>query len=155
MIRKTLLVIGVAALVAAAFSFFTVRWLARHAATTPVVGVPSLHDLDWLQRELALTAEQRAALATASTRFSETFNGLCIKHCDARLELGNELAKPTPDAARCRSWVDKMNLAQAAAERATLEHILEVRAELTDQQARQYGRLVCDQVCSMNPSSVN
>lgn len=152
--KKALWMMMVTVLVATAVSFAASRWLVTRTAADRVT-IPTLHDLAWLERELDLTADQVAALEPEAAGLSRRFDELCAAHCEARIELGRELAKPAPDIERCRRSVEAMNRAQAAAERATLEHILEVRAELTDQQARQYGRLVCDQVCSMNPSSVN
>jgi hypothetical protein len=42
-----------------------------------------------------------------------------------------------------------MNAVQAASERATLEHILQVRALLDKPQAQRYSALIRDQVCNM------
>ncbi len=42
-----------------------------------------------------------------------------------------------------------MNAVQADAERATLEHILKVRALLNEEQAQRYSALVRNQVCNM------
>ena len=44
---------------------------------------------------------------------------------------------------------EKMNAAQAEAERATLQHILKVRSLLTDKQARRYAAIIHNQVCNM------
>ncbi|NQU12415.1 periplasmic heavy metal sensor [bacterium] len=145
--KKTLLVVAVAALIATAFSFATARWFASRQAG-PAAG-PTLHDVAWLQRELQLSATQTRELERFQQEYQARFATLCAAHCDARFVLGNELGRPQPDAARCRDHVAKMNAAQAAAEQATLEHILKVRAVLTDAQAQRYGQLVGDQVCSM------
>ncbi len=147
--RNTLLGIAVAALVATAFSFAAARWLASRPDTEPPL--PTFHDIAWLDKELQLTSSQLAELEQHAAGFSKSFNALCAKHCDARMELGNELAKAAPDVERCRRWVDEMNEAQAEAERETLGHILMVRSVLTEEQAERYGQLVREQVCSMIP----
>ncbi len=138
-----------AVLGATVISFGAARWLSLRSSVP--ASVPTLYDIDWLQRELNLSGDQRRQLSAAATGFSDRFDVFCAAHCEARIELGQELAKPAPDIERCRRSVEAMNRAQADAERVTLEHILNVRSVLTKQQAERYGRLVCDQVCSMLP----
>ncbi len=148
--KKALWMMMVTVLVATAVSFAASRWLVTRTAADRVA-IPTLHDLAWLERELGLTADQVAALEPEAAGLSRRFDELCAAHCDARIELGTELARPAPAAGRCREWLEKMNAAQAESERLMLDHILKVRAVLTEAQAQRYGRLVCDQVCSMVP----
>jgi Spy/CpxP family protein refolding chaperone len=113
--------------------------------------MPMLHDMAWLKQNLKLTPVQVGEIQKFEAEFQKQFNEMCAAHCDARLALGDELAKPQPDPAKAQSCVERMNKAQASAENATLEHILKVRTVLTDEQARRYGQLVREQVCSVIP----
>lgn len=150
--KTTLLAIAVAALVATGLSFGTARWFAGRQKAHPAM--PTVNDVEWLKRELRLNDSQVGELKKYEAEFQQKFNALCTAHCDARLALGNELAKSSPDPQQARVCVDRMNTAQGEVERATLEHILKVRAVLTEEQAQRYGKLVRDQVCSMLPAGM-
>ena len=65
--------------------------------------------------------------------------------------LSEELAKPQVDLARANACVDRMAAAQSESERATLDHILRVRAVLTPDQQQRYAALVSQQVCAGVP----
>lgn len=147
--KKTLIAVAIAALVATAFSFGTAHWIAcRHRAP---MAAPTFQDVAWLKRELRLTDSQVNDLEKYQAAFQQKFNALCTAHCDARLALGNELAHLQPDPEKARACVERMNTAQADTERLTLDHILKIRTVLTNEQAQQYGKMVRDQVCSMMP----
>lgn len=147
--KRLLLTVAVAALVATAFSFGTARWFASHQSRAATM--PTLHDMAWLKQNLNLTPVQIGTIDKFESDFQKKFAQMCAAHCDARLALGDELAKPKPEPAKAQACVERMNKAQADAEHATLEHILKVRTVLTDEQARRYGQLVREQVCSVVP----
>ncbi len=145
--RRTLLLVAVVTVLAAGVSFSVSRWVVgRRPSPLPVMRV---EDAAWLKRELNLTETQVAAVEQSAREFQTNIDRFCVTHCAARFALGDELAKPAVDAAKARACVEKMNAAQAEAEYATLEHILKIRALLTDEQARQYSTLIHEQVCSM------
>src|SRR2546426_172547 len=152
--KKTLLMIAVMTVAATALSFGVARWVAARYQPPPTVG--NLHDPAWLKRTLSLSDDQARAVEQLEAVFRKELNTACATHCAARMALGDELAKPKPDAEKCHGCVEKMNAVQADSERATLEHILKVRAHilkvralLDEQQAQRYSALVHDQVCSM------
>ena len=146
--KRLYLTVAIAALVASALSFGMARWFASRRSQP---ALPTLHDVAWLKRDLTLTDAQTRAVTALETGFQKQFDQLCAAHCAARFELGVELAKANPDLPRAKACVERMNKAQADAEHATLEHILKVRAVLSNDQARRYGQLVRDQVCSVLP----
>jgi Spy/CpxP family protein refolding chaperone len=150
--KTTLLAIAVAAVVATVLSFGAARWFAGMHKAPPAI--PTVNDVEWLKRELSLNESQVGELRKYEAGFQEKFNALCLAHCDARLALGDELAKSPPNPTTARACVDRMNTAQGEVERVTLEHILKVRSVLTDEQAQRYGKLVRDQVCSMLPAGM-
>ena len=144
--KRLLILIAGVAVFAAGVSFGVARWMTARA---PRPTASDLHNLTWLKRELHLTEAQAREIENLERAFRGRLNAACTAHCDARMALGDELAKAKPDLERCHDWVEKMNAVQAESERATLEQILRVRALLTDQQAQRYSALIRDQVCNM------
>ena len=144
---KKLILMVVGLIVATtALSFAVARWAAiRCQPTAP----SSIHDTAWLSRQLNLSDAQTSEVKKAEKEFQATLNSFCATHCSARMALGDELAKPSPDPEKARGYVEKMNAVQADAERATLSHILKVRALLNQEQAQRYSAMIRDQVCSM------
>jgi Spy/CpxP family protein refolding chaperone len=145
--KRTLLGLSLLTVLAAALAFPVARWMTQrhgHAAG-------SLHDSEWLGQMLGLTRAQAAELKTIEGGFRDTIESTCASHCRARFELAEELAKPQVDRAHAAACVDRMCAAQAESERATLEHILKVRAVLTPEQQQRYARLINEQMCSACP----
>lgn len=144
--KRVLLLIAVMTVLAAGISFAVARWVtARCNAPT----VTQLHNAAWLKRELNLTDAQSGEVEKVSDKFQTELDRLCAEHCAARFALGDELTKPQPDVEKCRTFVEKMNAAQADSERMTLAHILSVRTLLNDEQARRYSQIIRDRVCNM------
>lgn len=146
--KKLLLALAIVSVVGTVSSFSAARWLAwRQRQMTPA----NIHDVGWLTRELQLSGPQRREVEKCESEFRGRLNALCTTHCAARYALGEELARPKPDVEKARANVERMNALQADAERLTFEHIMKVRAVLTDEQAQQYGALIHHQVCSVLP----
>ena len=145
--KKTLLMIAVLTVAATALSFGVARWVAARYQPSPTA--TNLHDPAWLKRALNLSDEQAREVEKLEAVFRRELGAACVTHCAARMALGDELAKAQPDVEKCHGSVEKMNSVQADAERATLAHILKVRALLDEQQARRYSTLIHDQVCNM------
>jgi len=142
--KKTWGLVALIAVVAAGVSFAVARWAARQPVTAT-----QLHDAAWLKRELALTGPQAGEIGKLETELRKQLAAICQTHCEARFALGDELMKSGVDTGKCAACVERMNAAQADAERATLAHILKVRALLTDKQAQRYAQIIHDQVCTM------
>jgi Spy/CpxP family protein refolding chaperone len=144
--RKTVLTIAALVVAMTALSFAVARWTAMHCQPAAPV---NLHDPAWLKRQLNLSEAQAAQVEAAEKDFQKSLDAFCAAHCAARMALGDELARPAPDPDKARAAVEKMNAVQADSERATLAHILKVRALLDPQQAQLYSAMVHDQVCTM------
>ena len=142
---KRALVLAAVVILATGLSFALSHWMTARQPVTATM----LHDPGWLKRELNLTDKQAREVEKVEKGFREQLNAACIRHCDARMALGDELAKAEPDVAKCREFVEKMNGVQAECERATLDHILKVRALLDEKQAQEYSALIREQVCNM------
>jgi Spy/CpxP family protein refolding chaperone len=149
--KKTLTALGILTLLVTAVSFSVARWSVHCAMSQPAV---NLNDAAWLKHALNLTDAQAPDVEKAETEFRTQLNSFCAAHCSARMALGDELAKSSPDPAKCGNFIEKMNAMQADAERVTLAHILKVRALLNEQQAQRYATMIHDQVCSLPMGSL-
>jgi nickel and cobalt resistance protein CnrR len=144
--KRTLAFAAVAVVASVGLSFGMSRWLISQRQPRMSVNI---HDTAWLSRELKLSEAQRRDVEKLEKDFQSRLSAFCAAHCEARFALGDELMKSKPDPEKARADVERMNQVQAEAERATLEHVLKVRALLTDEQARRYAAIIHDQVCSM------
>jgi Spy/CpxP family protein refolding chaperone len=144
--KRIMMLVAVVAVVSAGLSFGMSRWLIHRGQPQTIVNI---HDTAWLSRELNLSEAQRRDVEKLEKDFKSKLNASCAAHCTARFALGDELMKSKPDVGKARADVDRMNRMQAEAEQVTLEHILKVRAMLTNKQAQRYAAIIHDQVCSM------
>ena len=139
--QRLWLAVVVAAVVATAISFGAARYCCR-AAT------PNMHDAGNLKTELGLDAAQSEQVAKLEAELHQTLAGCCKKHCAARFDLSQELAKPQTDRAAMQRCVDRMCAAQTESEQATLAVVLRVRELLTPAQREKYAQLLNQQLCT-------
>jgi Spy/CpxP family protein refolding chaperone len=139
----TVLILGVTTL-----SYGVASWCVHRSMKGVVV---DLNDTAWLKRELQLTDAQDGEIEKLNEEFYAKLQHCCDAHCAARFTLSEELAKSTVDLSKANTCIDRMAAAQADSERATLDHILRVRAVLTSDQRQHYAALVSKQVCTMGP----
>ena len=131
----------VAAVVATAISFGAARYYCR-------AHTPNIHDSANLQTELGLDAAQTEQIAKLETELRQTLADCCKKHCAARFDLSQELAKPQTARATMQACVDRMCAAQTMSEQATLAIIIRVRELLTPAQREKYAQLLNQQLCT-------
>ena len=146
--KKTLMALAILTLFVTGLSYGVANWCVRRSASEPVI---DLNDVAWLKRELKLTDTQSAEIENLDKAYREKVEHCCETHCGARFTLSEELAKPQVDLTRATACVDRMVAAQSESERATLDHILRVRAVLTRDQQQRYAALVSKQVCTACP----
>ena len=146
--KKTVLALAILTLFVTGISYGVANWCVRRPANEPVV---DLNDVTWLKHELKLTDTQSAAIEKLGNAFRTEVERCCETHCGARFDLSEELAKPQVDLAKVNADVERMSAAESQSERATIDHILQVRALLTSEQQQQYAKLVSRQVCTACP----
>jgi Spy/CpxP family protein refolding chaperone len=152
--KKIFLAVVVVALLATGLSFTTARWLARHCQSHAPAGA-NMHDAAWLKTELGLTETQAREIATLEKQFSVKLESYCEAHCSARFALSEELAKPFVEISNANECVERMCAVQTDSEKATLEHILRVRALLTPEQQKRYAALINQQLCTACPMGMH
>lgn len=106
---------------------------------------------DWLARELQLTPDQRTQLAALGTEFSGKCDSRCADLCAARAALGQELQHSDRVTPKVEELLSKMQAAQAASERETVEHLFRIKSILTPEQQRRYIELVAGKLCGRCP----
>ena len=131
----------VAAAVATAIAFGATRYCCRSET-------PNIHDSRNLRTALGLDAVQTEQIAKLENELHQTLADCCKKHCAARFDLSQELAKPQTDRPAMQACVDKMCSAQTASEQATLAIVLRVRELLTPAQREKYAQLLNQQLCT-------
>ena len=131
----------VAAVVATIISFAAVRYCSRSAT-------PNIHDAGDLKTELGLDAAQAERIVKLEAELRQALADCCKKHCAARFDLSQELAKPQTDRAAMQRCVDRMCAAQTESEQATLVVVLRVRELLTPAQREKYAQLLNQQLCT-------
>ena len=146
--KRTLIALIVLIVFVSSLSYGVASWCIHRSVSR---GMADLNDTPWLRHELNLTDAQSAAIDEFNQGFRAKVDHCCDVHCDARFALGAELAKPQLDLTRANVCVDRMAAAQADSERATLDHILRVRALLTPDQQQRYAALVSQQICAAGP----
>jgi len=149
--KRTLTALAILTVLVAGLSYGVANWCVRRVTETVV----DLNDTPWLKRELKLTDAQSAEIEKLNKEFSARIQHCCDEHCGARFALSEELVKPQVDLAKATACVDRMAAAQSESERATLDHILKVRAELSPGQQQRYGALVSKQVCTACPMGIH
>jgi Spy/CpxP family protein refolding chaperone len=138
MSRTFLILLAIAALTAAV-SF----GLARRLRSTD-----GHHDL---RRELNLTPDQAAQYDKLVVAYRNKFNDCCAAHCEARAELAQALNQSPVNTNATSACCDRMCAAQTKSEKATLDHILKVRALLTPDQQRRYAAILREQLTATCP----
>jgi hypothetical protein len=141
--KRILLSVAIAAVLAGGVSFVAARWMG--------VRPQPIHETGWLSGQLGLSAEQTEAVRQLESEFRETLNRDCAAHCEARYELGKSLTDP----AAAGACVDRMCAAQSSAERATMGHILKVRGLLRPDQQKKYDALIQRQLSTACPMGVH
>jgi Spy/CpxP family protein refolding chaperone len=136
--KRTILALLVVTALVAGTAFGVARWLRCRACAAPTTDII---------RELGLTGSQAAAVAKLDAEFQKELGEICAAHCAARADLAKSLDDPAKAAACCQ----RMCAAQAASEKAALEHIFRIRALLTPEQQQRHIELVQRQLTGACP----
>ncbi|OHE75276.1 MAG: hypothetical protein A2107_06345 [Verrucomicrobia bacterium GWF2_62_7] len=110
---------------------------------------------DWLAKELQLTPAQKTQLASLGTEFSGKCDSHCAELCAARAALGQQLQGADSITPKVEELLGKMQTAQAASERETVQHLFRIKSILTPEQQRRYIELVSGKLCGCCPRGVH
>ena len=113
--------------VAALSAFCTLRWTASRQAT-------SSDPHQWLHEQLALTNQQHTALDPVETRYAEKQKKLTTQIRDANRELARAISEGKAYSPQVAAAVEKIHQYQGELQKASIEHIFEMRRVLTPAQ---------------------
>ena len=114
--------------VAALSSYCTLHWV---AARQPAASVAA-HD--WLHKELHVTAKQHKALEPIEARFAEKERVLRERMRAANHDLAAAIAKPGGYSPEVTAAVEKIHFHMGELQKASLEHLFEMRMVLSPEQ---------------------
>ncbi len=115
--------------------------------TTGTVGLGRLRDLTFLERELKLTDAQVSRIEALHGELTAQLDSCTARHCSARMRMGKALSEGTNIQARADALLAEMCRAYEESERATLNHILQVRALLDARQQEHFDALLSACLC--------
>lgn len=115
--------------VAGVAAFCTLRWSENRAATVSDVAAHK-----WLHRELQLTEAQHKALEPVEARFAEKERLLSEQLRAANLKLARVMAEEKGYTPRVAAEVEMVHHCMGDLQKASIEHVFEMRAVLTPEQ---------------------
>ncbi len=110
----------------------------EHAGSAP----QQLDSHAWLHRELGLTEAQREALAPLEAAYAVREQQARSAFDAANRELARAVAEDQRLSPRVGQALDHLHVAMADLQKASLEHLFEMRAQLKPEQAAKLMRLV-------------
>ena len=117
------------AAVAGLAAFCTMRW-----TESRVVSVNEVAAHKWLHQELNLTEAQHAALEPVEAKFAETQRRLAEQLRSANQELARVMGQDKTYTPRVTAAVEMVHHCMGDLQKASIEHIFEMRAVLTPEQ---------------------
>ncbi len=135
-------------LVAGAAAALVAYGIARHAVCgRSAPDIDRLQDLSFLSRELGLNGAQADAIKSLHVELSAKLNDCCALHCAARARLGQALACETNGTAQTDGVLAEMCRAYEQSERATLDHIRQLRTVLNPEQRKRFDVKISKCMC--------
>lgn len=125
----------------------------RTSQPPPANPITRLADTSTLEKTLHLTPEQTAKVRTLSAQFNDRAGKACDLHCEARCTLARKLFHENAGPDDVRPYVEKMCMAYAEQEKATVDQLTALRAVLTPEQARLLNRQLAGCICDKCASS--
>jgi hypothetical protein len=113
----------------------------------PAPSIDRLQDVTFLAHELNLSETQAKEIKQLHLTLATELNDCCMNHCAARARLGQALASDSNGTARADAIVAEMCRAYEASERATLDHIRNVRALLNADQRKRFDVMISSCMC--------
>ncbi len=144
-------------LVAAVAACLVAYGIARNTyCGRPGPSLDRLRDLSFLTRELGLSDTQAGAIKNLHAALGVKLNECCALHCAARARLGQALARETNGTAQTEGVLAEMCRAYEESERATLDHIRQLRLVLNAEQRKRFDAMISRCMCrSCDSKAVN
>lgn len=135
---------GVVALAVGALAFGFTRGVVCKGSGA---SLDCLQDVTFMTHELKLSDAQAAEIKALHSTLGAKLNDCCTRHCAARARLGQALADGTNGSVQADAVVADMCRAYEESERATLDHLRQVRAILNAEQRGRFDAMIADCLC--------
>lgn len=122
-------------IVAALASLGTWHWMSPHE------GAGAIDSHEWLHRELRVTPEQEKALKPIEARFAERERIAREQMRQANRELAAAIARSKGSSPEVNAAVEKVHRHMGELQKASLEHLFEMRTVLTPEQGERLLQL--------------
>jgi nickel and cobalt resistance protein CnrR len=122
-------------IVAGLASFCTWQWMSPHESAG------SIDSHKWLHRELRVTAEQQKALEPIEAKFAARDRILREQMREANRELAAAIARSKGASPEVSAAVEKIHRHMGELQKASLEHLFEMRTVLTPEQGERLLQL--------------
>jgi Spy/CpxP family protein refolding chaperone len=109
-------------------------WICAYYVISHQVAAPSLHDM--VHRDLDLTSEQSRKLDAIEDRYAVERRALAADVRAANGELADAIREGHADSPKVEAAIDHLHMAMGALQKATIAHVFDMRAVLTQQQAK-------------------
>jgi Spy/CpxP family protein refolding chaperone len=133
--KKVLLFFALVIIVAGVAAFCATRWVENRTVANDIAA----HD--WLHRELKLTDAQHEALKPIETKFAERQRGLAAALRDANVQLAKAMGEEKGYTPRVAAAVEHVHHCMGDLQKASIEHVFEMRAVLSPEQGDKLLRL--------------
>jgi Spy/CpxP family protein refolding chaperone len=109
---------------------------------------PAMHKAEeshaWIHDQLHITAEQEKALEPIEHRYAERRTQLAVAIQDANTELASAILEDRSDSPRVNAAIEKIHAAQGELQMVTMQHVFEMKAVLTPEQADKLLKLTAE-----------
>jgi nickel and cobalt resistance protein CnrR len=134
----------VVALVAAAACYVSARMFG------PLRPQPGVSGHEWIHKQLGLSPEEKKALEPIESKFAERKGNLSGEIRSANKELAEAIKQDQADSPRVSTAVERIHHAQGELQKATLEHVFEMKEVLTPEQYQKLLNLTADELNEVN-----
>jgi nickel and cobalt resistance protein CnrR len=134
----------IVALVAAAACYVSARVFG------PLRPQPGVSGHEWIHKQLGLSPEEHKALEPIESKFAERKRNLLGEIRSASKELAEAIKQDQADSLRVSTAVERIHHAQGELQKATLEHVFEMKGVLTPEQYQKLLNLTADELNEVN-----
>lgn len=127
-VLRLLLLLAAVAAVAVASCWLSGRYF-RHGSTDR-----SVASHQWIHQELRIGTDQDKALAPVEERYAARRREMTEAIRQANMELARAISQDREYSPRVTAAIEKIHHAQGELQKATLEHVFEMRSALTPEQ---------------------
>ena len=106
-----------------------------------------LQDASFLNRELKLTDAQAREIKALHMTLDARLAECCERHCRIRARLGQALVSETDGGTQAEAIIAEMSRAYEESERATLDHLRQLRAVLNTEQRKRFDVMITNCLC--------